>query len=174
MDTFHSLQRQNFTDGWFMEKGGVLMTRVRGAGRQNQGPKSRVIFSAFAISRQRQELDRPRQRHSRTVLRSTKNSCHLPSHRHNSNNVCPPNSLIHSPCPQHLTATRHPLTMTRPHTLHLPQASSPIPGIPVEVYIRAFFEHERMMPSREDVSNPIANQVPIEDSRRRESHTTKS
>lgn len=55
MNTSHSLQRPNFTDGWFMEKGGVLMTRVRGAGRQDQGPKSRVIFSAFAISRQRQE-----------------------------------------------------------------------------------------------------------------------
>lgn len=161
MDTSHSLQRQDFTDGWFMEKGGVLMTRVRGAGRQDQGPKSRVIFSAFAISRQRQERTGPDNvtlvQH--TVLRSTKNSCYLPSHRHNSNNACPPNSspVIHSPCPQHLTATRHPSTMTRPHTLHLPQASSPIPGIPVEVYIRAFFEHERMMPSREDVSNPIAN-----------------
>ena len=35
------------------------MTRVRGAGRQDQGPKSRVIFSAFAISRQRQERTGP-------------------------------------------------------------------------------------------------------------------
>ena len=65
MDTSHSLQRQKFTDGWLMENGGVLMTRVRGAGRQDQGPKSRVIFSALRF-RGSAKKDRPRQRHSRT------------------------------------------------------------------------------------------------------------